>query len=110
VGCVLGTAEPGLDQREAGLHEDDEHRADDDPQQVGLLAEAGDGLGRVDLLRAGDAGHGQDQGAGDGDPDPCLPPQRHAGSRFVTSANGHGCVFLCSTFETQVGRRCLTCA
>ena len=31
---VLGTAEAGFDEREAGLHEDDEHRADDDPQQV----------------------------------------------------------------------------
>ncbi len=34
VGCVFGPAEPGLDQREAGLHEDDQHRADHHPQQV----------------------------------------------------------------------------
>ena len=34
VGRVLGPAEAGLDQGEPGLHEDHEHRADHDPQQV----------------------------------------------------------------------------
>ena len=34
VGGVLRPAESGLDQGEAGLHEYDEHRADDDPEQV----------------------------------------------------------------------------
>ena len=37
VGGVLGPAEAGLDQREAGLHEDDQCRTDDDPQQVARL-------------------------------------------------------------------------
>ena len=37
---VLGPAEAGLDEREAGLHEDDEHRADDDPEQVHLDAQS----------------------------------------------------------------------
>ena len=39
VGGVLGPAEAGLDEREAGLHEDHEDGADDDPEQVDLLAE-----------------------------------------------------------------------
>ena len=38
---VLRPAEAGLDQREPGLHEDDEDRADDDPQQVETDATSG---------------------------------------------------------------------
>ena len=34
VGGVLRPAEAGFDEREARLHEDHEHGADDDPQQV----------------------------------------------------------------------------
>ena len=48
--------EAGLDEREAGLHEDDEHGADDDPQQVGRFAESDDG---VDLLGEGLTGDHQ---------------------------------------------------
>ncbi len=44
VGGVLGPAEAGLDEGEAGLHEDHQDGADDDPQQVDLSAERG---GRV---------------------------------------------------------------
>ena len=74
VGGVLGTAEPGLDQREPGLHEDDEHGADDDPQQVGLLAERGHRLGRVDVLGTGRPGRGQDQAAAMASPIPTFRP------------------------------------
>jgi hypothetical protein len=34
MGGVLGPAEAGFDKSEAGLHEDDQHSADHDPQQV----------------------------------------------------------------------------
>ena len=34
VGRVLRPAEAGLHEREPGLHEDHQHRADDDPQEV----------------------------------------------------------------------------
>ena len=47
VGGVLRPAEAGLDEREAGLHEDDEHGADHDPQEVHLRAERR----RPDLVR-----------------------------------------------------------
>ncbi len=50
VGGVLGPAEAGLDEREARLHEDDEHRADDDPEQVDLLPSSGDRLDRINVL------------------------------------------------------------
>ena len=50
---VLGPAEAGLDQREARLHEDHQHGADDDPQQVDLRAED---LDVAQLLRTGRAG------------------------------------------------------
>ena len=108
VGGVLGTAEAGLDQGEAGLHEDDEHGADDDPEQVGLLPEGGDRLGGIDVLRAGDARCGEDQGAREGQPQSCFPPDRHAGSRVTTRANGHGYAFLSDVPEEEAGRRCLT--
>ena len=38
-------AEAGLDEREAGLHEDHQDGADDDPQQVDVLAEHDDWVG-----------------------------------------------------------------
>jgi hypothetical protein len=37
---MLGPTKAGLDECEASLHEDDEHRADDDPQEVGLRPES----------------------------------------------------------------------
>jgi hypothetical protein len=88
VGRVLGAAEPGLDQCEAGLHEDHQDGADHDPQQVGLLAQRIDRRDRVGIgiLRAGDRGRQQDGGAGYCETDPYLPPERHAGSRTVTRA------------------------
>jgi len=42
---VLRPTEAGLDEGETSLHEDDQHRADDDPQQVHLLCGGGDGCG-----------------------------------------------------------------
>ena len=48
---VLRPAEAGLDEREPGLHEDDQDGADDDPEQVDLLAEHRD---RVGFLGVGD--------------------------------------------------------
>jgi hypothetical protein len=36
---VLLLSEAGLDEGEAGLHEDHQHCADDHPEQVGLLSE-----------------------------------------------------------------------
>ena len=89
---VLGAAEARLDQREAGLHEDHEHRADDDPEQVHLDAERVDGF--LGGLRAGRACEQQrehpDQRGGEdqlGDPPPhhvCVLPRR--GSRLVPIA------------------------
>ena len=63
VGRVLGPTEPGLDQREAGLHEDHEDGADDDPQQVDLLRRGRDRC-RVGVLgkRRGPEGHGEHAG------------------------------------------------
>ena len=55
VGRVLGPAEAGLDEREAGLHEDHQDRPDDHPQQVEVAAEDADGRHRVVLLGEGDA-------------------------------------------------------
>jgi hypothetical protein len=43
VGCVLGPAEPSFDQREAGLHEYDEHGPDDHPEEVQTDADVGYG-------------------------------------------------------------------
>ncbi len=45
VSCVLLLRETGFDQREAGLHEDHQHGADDHPQQVDLESEVRDGIG-----------------------------------------------------------------
>ena len=66
VGGVLGPAEAGLDEREAGLHEDHEHGAEDDPQQVDLLARAS-ATGSV-ILGAGHGRVGQQH-------ERCLPPR-----------------------------------
>ena len=48
----------------------------------------------IGVLRAGDARSEEDQGAREGQPQSCFPPERHAGSRVTTRANGHGYVFL----------------
>ncbi len=63
MGGVLGPAEAGLDQREAGLHEDDQHCPDDDPEQVDLLTQRGDRLDRVNVLGCGRTGEQADQTA-----------------------------------------------
>ena len=108
VGGVLGAAEAGLDQGEAGLHEDDEDGTDDDPEQVDLLAEKGDRFSF--LLRAGHAGHDQGGDAGDADGGEelalhPLPPSlvEHI-CRIPFVARGTGC--RCKA----AGRRCLTCS
>jgi hypothetical protein len=46
---VLRPAEAGLHQREAGLHEDHEHRTDDDPEVVQCQIGVGDALDRIDV-------------------------------------------------------------
>ena len=58
VGDALGPGEPGLDEREAGLHEDDQHggQQDEDVVEVGL------DVGGLDLLGAGRTGE-RDEGA-----------------------------------------------
>ena len=54
VGGVLGPAEAGLDQGEAGLHEDHQRGADDDPEQVaGLDGVVGGGCRRCPGRRPG---------------------------------------------------------
>ena len=63
VGGVLRPAEAGLDEREAGLHEDHQDGADDDPQQVDVLGQGHDGIHL--LLREGDGR--QEHGAGETD-------------------------------------------
>ena len=63
VGCVLRLAEAGFDEREAGLHEDDQDGADHDPQQVDVLCQRRDGIHL--LLREGDGR--QERGAGKAD-------------------------------------------
>ena len=69
VGRVLGPAEAGLDEREARLHEDHQHGADDDPQQVDVLAEHGD---RVGVLGVGDRRDQRDR---------ANPQQTHADTK-----------------------------
>ena len=63
LGGVLLLGESGLDEREAGLHEDHQDGADDHPEQVGRFTESNDG---VDLLGKRLAG---DQEGGDGGAD-----------------------------------------
>jgi hypothetical protein len=58
---VLLAGEAGLDECEAGLHEDHQHCADDHPQQAGLLAEHDH---RVFTFR--ECGGADEQGGGDG--------------------------------------------
>ena len=65
VGGVLGPAEAGLDEGEAGLHEDDEDGADDHPQQVDVLPEDDHG---VDLL-LGEGKRRNECGTGNADTD-----------------------------------------
>ena len=62
-----------------GLHEDDEHGADDDPQQVRLDPEVGHRLHRIDLfLRPGDNGRQADEGRDQGSTyEELAPHQRH---------------------------------
>ena len=61
---VLLLGEAGLDEREAGLHEDHEDGTDDHPQQVHLLGERGDGIDLLGERRAGDD-QGGHRGAGE---------------------------------------------
>ena len=81
VGGVLGPAEAGLDEGEAGLHEDDQDRTDHHPQQVHLRAEERDGLERVRVLGAGRRHHPQrgEQGHRRRDENAGAPPQRTRG-------------------------------
>ena len=76
VSSVLGPAEAGLDQGEAGLHEDHQGGADDDPEQVagldGVIGGGADGVevvGRGLFLGERGAGRGQQRHTGDGSAD-----------------------------------------
>ncbi len=94
---VLGPAEPGLHQCEAGLHEDHEHRADDDPQEVDSHPHVDRGRARLARLadrriapgRPGRAGHqrdDQEHQRPDGHQPP-LAPQHHPSSLFEVDAS-----------------------